>query len=141
MPRILPGRVDRLDEIEAVRRRVEAERGAVARFQRLAHILRLPLAAADQREAADHRAHLVVEEAARRGLDVDLLADAADVEPVERLDRAVRLAMGRAEGGEVVAADEHAPRLRCIASTSSGTATCQTRPASSAGGARRLRMR
>ena len=29
-----------------------------------------------------------------------------DLEPVERLDRAVRLAMDRAEGGEVVASDE-----------------------------------
>ena len=66
----------RLDEIEAVGRGVEAERGAVARLERLAHIVGLPLPAADQRKAADHRAHLVVEEAAGRGVDVDFLADA-----------------------------------------------------------------
>ena len=41
------------------------------------HILRLPLPASDQRQAADHRPHLMVQEAARRRLDVDLVADAA----------------------------------------------------------------
>ena len=69
--------VDCLDEIEPVRRRVEAQRRAVARLQRLSHIVRLPLPAPDHRQAADHRAHLVVEEAARGGRDVDLVADAA----------------------------------------------------------------
>ena len=48
-----------------------------------------------------------MEEAPRRGLDMDLLANAPHVQPVERLHRAVRLAMDRAEGGEVVPADEH----------------------------------
>ena len=100
----------------------------------------LPLAPPDQRQAADHRAHLVMEEAARRRLDMDLLASRGDVEPVERLDRAVRLALRRAEGGEVVAADQHR-RALVIASASSGTAMCHTRPRSSAGGARRLRIR
>ncbi len=99
--------VDRLDEIEAFGRRIEAELGAVAGFERAPDVVRLPLAAPDQRQAADHRAHLVVEEAARGGLDVDLLADAPHVQPVERLHRAVRLALDRAEGGEVVPADEH----------------------------------
>jgi hypothetical protein len=49
----------------------------------------------------------VVQEAARRRLDVDFLALAAHLQPVERLHRAVRLALRRAEGGEVVPADEH----------------------------------
>ncbi len=87
-------------------RGVETERGAVARLQRSLHVRRLPLAAADQREAADHRAHLVVEETAGGGVDMDLVAFTRDLEPVEGLDRAVGLALGRSEGGEVVAPDE-----------------------------------
>src|SRR5690349_14769791 len=89
-----------------MRGRVEAERRAVARFERLSHVLLLPLPASDHREAADHRADLVMQEAARRGSDVDFIADAAHLQPIERLYRAVRLALRRAEGGEVVAADE-----------------------------------
>ena len=49
----------------------------------------------------------MMEEAARSRLDVDLLAHTFDVEPVERLHRTVRLALGRAEGREIVVADEH----------------------------------
>src|SRR5690606_9697460 len=41
-----------------------------------------------------------------RGLDDHFLAVAADAELVERLDRALRLAMRRAEGREVVEADQ-----------------------------------
>jgi hypothetical protein len=48
----------------------------------------------------------MVEEGAGSGLDLDRVADAADVEAVERLDRALRLALGGAEGREVVAADQ-----------------------------------
>ena len=47
-----------------------------------------------------------MKEAARGGFDLHLLADAGDFEPVERLDRAVRLALGRAERGEVMTSDE-----------------------------------
>src|SRR3954462_3531814 len=101
--------VERLDEIEAVRRRIEAERGAIAGFKRLAHIVGLPLAATDHRQAPDHRADLVVEEAARRRFDADLVAVTSNLESVERLYRAVGLAMGRAKGGEVVTSDE----VRC----------------------------
>ena len=99
--------VMRFDEIKAVGRCVEAERGAVAGFERCSHVIGRPLASADQCQATDHRAHLVVEEAARRGLDVNFLALASDLQPVEGLDRAVGLAMRRAESGEVVASDQH----------------------------------
>ena len=44
----------------------------------------------------------MVKEAARRGIDRDEFAVARDVEPVDGLDRVLRLAMGGAEGGEVV---------------------------------------
>ena len=103
--------VQRLDEIQPVGRRVEAQRGAVVRLQRPAQIVRRPFAAADQLQAADHRAHLVVEERARRGLDLDPVAAADDVKPVERLDRAFGLAMRRAEGGEIVPPDQELRRF------------------------------
>ena len=48
----------------------------------------------------------MMKEAARRGLDPDFLADAADVEAIERLDRALGLAVDRAEGREIVVSDE-----------------------------------
>src|SRR5688500_13729962 len=73
-------RIDRLDEIQPLRRRVQAERGPIPRFQRRPQIRRAPFAPADQLQAADHRAHLVVEEGARRRLYEDGLALAPDVE-------------------------------------------------------------
>ena len=104
--------VDRLDEIEAVGRRVEAERGAVARFQRL---LACPRAAiARGRPAPGSRPSSAPGDGGscapppRRGFP----RRCGDVQPVERLHRAVRLALGRAEGGEVVAPDE---MLRALA--------------------------
>src|SRR3546814_8728568 len=48
----------------------------------------------------------MMKEAARRGLDDHFLAVAADRQPVERLHRALRLAMRRSEGGEIVEADQ-----------------------------------
>src|SRR5207245_2807384 len=89
-----------------MRRRIEAEGGAIARLERLADVGRLPLPPSYQREAADHRAHLVVEEAARGGGHVDLLVGFRYLEPVERLDRAVRLALRRAEGREVMTSNQ-----------------------------------
>src|SRR5207253_10754562 len=51
-------RVDLLDEVEPLWRRVEAERGAVARFQCGADVLWLPLRADDHGLAAARRAPL-----------------------------------------------------------------------------------
>src|SRR3546814_18543708 len=48
----------------------------------------------------------MMKEAARRGLDDHFLAVAADRQPVERLHRALRLAMRRSEGGEIMEADQ-----------------------------------
>ena len=64
-----------------------------------------PFALAHQHQAADHRADLVVEEGARRSLDLDGVAPSAHAKAVERLHGALRLAMGGAEGREIVAAD------------------------------------
>src|SRR5690606_17234800 len=57
-------------------------------------------------ERADQRAHLIVQEGARGGADLDLLAKARDLQLVEGLHRAFRLALDRTEGGEVVPAYE-----------------------------------
>jgi hypothetical protein len=69
----------------------------------------LPLAFADQLQAADHRAHLVVQERAGRRLDDDLVGIARHIQPIERTQRRIGLALGGAEGREIMAADE---RLR-----------------------------
>ncbi len=65
-----------------------------------------PLALADLLQRADHGTHLIVQERAGVGAHDDLAAFAADGETVEGLHRRLRLALGRAEGGEVVLADE-----------------------------------
>ena len=56
-------------QIEPVRRRDRAGGGAVARFKRRFEIGGAPLSLADELQRADHRAHLVVQERARRRLD------------------------------------------------------------------------
>ena len=76
----------------------------------------------------------MMQERARRRVDIDLVGGAADRELVERLDRRFRLALGGAEGGEIVLADQRLRGAACIASASSSCTTCQTRPLSSAGG-------
>src|SRR5258707_277093 len=48
----------------------------------------------------------MVQERARRYVDVNLLAAPIDVEAVERLDRRFGLALGGTEGGEVVPSDK-----------------------------------
>src|SRR3546814_2407895 len=65
-----------------------------------------PFAASHQRKATDHRSHLMVEEGSRLGEDRDLLAHALNVQPVQRLHRAVRLALDGAAGGEIVMPDQ-----------------------------------
>jgi hypothetical protein len=53
----------------------------------------------------------MMEERPRRRLDQDRVPLAPHREPIERLDRACGLALCRAEGGEVMQADE---TLRCF---------------------------
>ena len=74
------------------------------------------------------------------GVDMDFLAHARDVEAIERLHRRFRLALRGAEGGEVVLPDQ---RLRRVMHRL-GVEIAHDMPdvaASSAGGARRVRMR
>ena len=99
-------RVKRPDEIESLAWRIEAQRLPVTRGERFADLLLAPAAHADQRKAANHRTDLMVQERTRRGADVHFLANAFDAEQVERLFRALGLAVHRPERGEVMAPDE-----------------------------------
>ena len=133
--------VDRLDEIEAVRRGVEAERGPVARFQRLAHVVRAAIAPARPARgsrpssapggggscAPPHRRGFP----RRRGSTSSRSSVFTGLSDWQWAERKV------VKSWRPISCA--APSR--IASTSSGTATCHTRPASSAGGARRSRMR
>src|SRR5262245_37785570 len=74
-------------EIEPVRRRDRSAGGAVALLERGGNIVGGPLALAHERERADHRAHLRVQERARRRRHVDLVRGSRDVEPLVRLHR------------------------------------------------------
>ena len=65
-----------------------------------------PAALPDPDQRAHHRAHLAVQERARRRDDPDFGTVAEDVELVERLFRRFRLALRIAERGEVVLAHE-----------------------------------
>ena len=57
----------------------------------------------------------MMKEAARGGVDMKLLADPLDGQAVERFERTFRLAMGRAEGGEIMVTDEVARALpHCV---------------------------
>ncbi len=93
-------------QIKPLRRGDLAAARAVAGGECGGEILGAPFALADMHQRADHRAHLMVQERARRGGDVHLVAVALNVEAIEALHRRFRLALGGAEGGEVVPADE-----------------------------------
>jgi hypothetical protein len=62
--------------------------------------------APDLDEAADHRADLAVQEAARGERELDPVAKAGDIETVERFLRARRLAARVPERREVVVAEQ-----------------------------------
>ena len=94
------------DEIKPVRRRVETQGRAIASIERRLQIGLRPFAAADQHQAADHRADLVMEEAAGCGPDVDLVVDNAYLHQVDRLHGTIRLALRRAESSEVMQPDQ-----------------------------------
>ena len=133
--------IDRLDEIEPVRRRVEAERRAVPRLQRLAACR--PAAIARARPAPGSRPSSAPGGggscAPRRSTWIS--------SPTRSTSSRSSVFTGLSDWqwAERKVVKSWRP-TRCaapsrIASTSSGTAMCHTRPASSAGGARRLRIR
>ena len=100
------------DQVEARRRGHRAAALAVSRVERRTHILHRPAPGTDPLQRSRHRAHLMVQERAGGGIDADLVADPLHIEPVERADRAVGLAFGRPERGEVVPPDQQSARPR-----------------------------
>ena len=128
------------DKVKPVRRGDLAAGGAIAGCKRRGEVIGGPGAFAHPFQRADHRTHLIVQEGACRGAHFDDLADPADVEPVQRAQRAVGLAL---RGAEVVKSCRPTSpwAAACMASASSGFGTHQTRFLSIAAAARRLRMR
>ncbi len=100
------------DEIEPRRRGHRPAGRAVARCERSANVGRRPFPLADELETPDHRPDLIVQERASAGLDTDLVARRRDDEAIERPHRRFCLALGGAEGREVVASDERLRGLR-----------------------------
>src|SRR3546814_18887388 len=92
-------RVARGHEIKPVRRCVQAKRTSVAGATRGFEIVGRPFAASHQRQATDHRSHLMVEDGSPLGAAPDLLSHPLNVHPDQPLHRAVRLATAGAEGG------------------------------------------
>ena len=136
-----PRRVDHFDQIEA-RRAARSGRRRGGRGPPAPSHGPPPLPAADQLQRADHVAHLVVQERARRAPRCG-----------SRRRRGARSSASsvftgdfawHSESRKVVKScvPDQLPRaVAASPSASSGGPTCQTRPRSSAGGARRLRMR
>jgi hypothetical protein len=77
----------------------------------------------------------MVEERARRGFDSMTVPKPPYAQQIQRLDRALRLAVRGAEGREIVPPDQIRAAWS-IASAWSTTGTRHARPASSASGAR-----
>src|SRR4029077_16335403 len=61
---------------------------------------------AHELQAADHGPYLVVQERARGSLNDDLITAPADIEPFERPQGRVRLALRGAKGREIVPAEK-----------------------------------
>lgn len=108
-PRAARLRVDRLDEIKSLGRGVEPQGGSVPRFERVPDVVRLPLPSTHHRQAANHRADLMMKEAARGRSHLYFIPDPRDVETVQGFYRAIGLALGRAECGEVMTSH----KVRC----------------------------
>ena len=67
---------------------VEPERRPVCRVEGMAKIVRTPAAVADQFQAADHRANLMMEERAGGGVNRNSVAASNDIKAIECLHRA-----------------------------------------------------
>src|SRR5262249_28961058 len=100
------GWVDHFDQIEPLGGRGRTAGAAVARRQGRPHRRDAPLAFPPPLQRAHPVSHLMVEERARAGLQVNLLSQSRDLEAVERLHRRFRLAERIAKAGEIVLADE-----------------------------------
>ena len=98
-------------EIEAEGWSHRAAAAAVGGFERGLEAVAARTAGADLDQRADHGAHLPVQERERARFDENLIAVARDIEAVEGADWRIRLALGVAEGREIVLADQ---RLRGV---------------------------
>src|SRR3546814_1758588 len=87
-------------------------------LQRRLQICRAPFSAPDQLQATHHRPHLMMEEGTGGDVKQDGLALTPDIEPIQRLHRALRLAMRRAESRKVVQPRQALRRLRSEEPTS-----------------------
>src|SRR5262249_45038631 len=95
-----------LYKVKTARRRDRPAGVPIAGFEGLLEVALRPPPIAHELQGADHRAHLVMQKRPSRDLDADDLAVAGYFEAVERFHWRWRLAFGRAEGGEVMIADE-----------------------------------
>ena len=128
------------DQVEAFGRRGRAAGSAIAGRERARHIVGMPPSEANQLQCTGHVAHLVVQERAGARCDMDFVAGPVDFQRVERLQRRPRLAKRVAEGRKIVVPDEvTGAGAHRVGVERRGD--LQTRPRSSAGGARRFRMR
>ena len=98
-------------EIEAFRRRNGTACRAFPLIKSIANILRVPGARAHALQRAHDAAHLVLQKASRLGEDLDAAAFMDDIQPIQRADRRVRLAVCGAECREIMAANEYRSRL------------------------------
>lgn len=95
-----------LNEIESVRRRIEAEGRPVFGIERCLQILCCPFAFSNKDQAADHGSDLMVQERARGDFDFQFLAKAPHDNAVDRLNGAGGLAVDRPEGREIMRTDK-----------------------------------
>ena len=99
-------RVANLDQVEALGRSGRPAGAAVAGGKGAGDVVGMPAAEPDQLQGAGHVAHLVMQKRAGARFDVDFVADPAQIERVERLERRLRLAQRIAKGREIVMADQ-----------------------------------
>src|SRR5476651_982526 len=93
-------------QIKPVRRRDRPALGTIPRGECMAKIFGAPFPLADQHERAHDRAHLMMKERARLCNDADFVAAARHIKPVKRFHRRLSLAFGRAEGREIMIANQ-----------------------------------
>lgn len=99
-----------MGQIQAVRRTDRPTGGAVSGVQGGLNIRRRPRPGTNPFESADKTADLIVQK--RPGTDIEMVfgaagrIDAGDAQVIQCLDRAFGLTNGRAEGGEIVLANQ-----------------------------------
>ncbi len=119
-----PDLVNHAQQRQALRRRGHAAGGAVAGGEHARDRVGRDLTAAEVDQRADQDAHHVLEERRRLDLDGEDRALAIELEAAHHAHRRAALAVGGAEGAEVVLAAQRCAASR-IAARSSTERTCQ----------------